>query len=244
MMRWLVLILSVFATPLVAQPAPSATIAASRQALGLQLAEITNSEALSRVQLDKMLRETFPKQMAANPDFVELESMFPGVSAKVVDALAPIVMTGVLERLPTLWERIGVIYASEFSERELRQLIGFYSSPVGVRLIDIMGRRSDFSKAIDTVLRDPDAKLSPDDMKSGLQIGIRGVVQELTPAETAEIRRFFESSPVGAKMVAVTPRVQSTAADWGNEPSPELDAQVEAAVQAVLKPYIDGKVAP
>ena len=59
--------------------------------LGYELASVTNGEALTRTQLDKVFRETFPKQLAANPQFVEIENMYPGFSAQLVDRIGRII---------------------------------------------------------------------------------------------------------------------------------------------------------
>ncbi len=230
------------APPLVAQPSsPVPASAGVRQALAYQLAAFTNSEAAMRVQMDKLLRETLPQQFAAQPDFAELEAAYPGVSAAMVDAMAPIMLEDTLARMPDLWKRIGSVYAAAFSESELQTLIGFYRSPAGVRLLDAMRRNSDMSKAVAQVLNNPDSPIRAEDLRAGQDAAISAAQAELTPAELDEIGRF-EASPLGAKLLSVAPQAQQVSAAWSNESTPELDAKLDKAMQRILSSYIEGKV--
>jgi hypothetical protein len=237
--------LALWASPSLAAPATdpeAATALSRRQALGYAIAELTNSEALTRVQFDKMLKDTLPKQLGANPDFIELEAAIPGITDKVIDAMAPIIIKHVITRLPALWTRVGALYANGLTQRELEQVLAFYQSPVGRRLMDAMGKKMDYSRAVRQGIQDPKTPLTADDIQSAQQIGVLGLQQELTAADLVEIKRF-ESLPVGPKLGALALRFQEVTAAWGNEPSPEVDAAVQEAVMAAMKPELE-KLAP
>lgn len=226
-------------------PAAQASVASSvipvKAGPAYELAKVTNSEAMNRVQLDKLLSDTLPKQFAANPDFVELEAAFPGIIKKIIDAVRPIVVEETLPSLPILWRRIGGIYAQGLTEIEINRLLAFYRSPTGQHLLDIIARNADFSRAMNRMLKEEDTTLTSSDLMSATRVGILTLRNELSPMEIEEVRTI-EQTPLGAKMLELAPRVHAEIALWGNEPSPELDAKIEAAVMAIVKTYVGGKV--
>lgn len=206
-----------------------------------ELAKVTNSEAMNRVQLDKLLNDTLPKQFAANPDFVELEAAFPGITRKVIDSVRSIAVEATLSALPILWGRIGGIYSQGLTEIEINRLLAFYRGPTGQHLLDIIARNADFSRAMNRMLKGEDSRLTSSDLMSGTRVGILTLRNELSPMEIEEVRTI-EQTPLGAKMLELGPLVNAEIALWGNEPAPELDAKVEAAVMAIVETYIGGKV--
>lgn len=230
------------ASPVLAHSAiPVPASSSANQTLAYQLAAFTNSEAAMRVQMDKLLRETLPQQFATQPDFVELEAAYPGISAALVEGMAPLMLKDTLARMPDLWKRIGSIYAAAFSEAELHALTDFYRSPAGVRLLDAMRRNSDVSKAVANALNNPDSPIRAEDLQASQDAALSATQAELTPAELEDIGKF-EASPLGAKLLEVAPRAQQAATAWSNESTPELDAKLDKAMQRILSSYIEGKV--
>jgi hypothetical protein len=247
MMRVGMMALALLSAPVMAQPhSVDPTPRAEVMSLSYQVAQVTNSETLTRLQLNKMLGETLPKQFAANPDFVEMESRFPGITAAFIEKLSPAIVDTVIPRLPELWARVSPVYARSFSENELRELLNFYRSPVGTRMIEIIGKRGDFTRLLGEAMRTSDPKVSAEGISSGIDIGIRAVGAEMSAADKAEIQRF-ESSPLGPKLLSIRPELAAMSAEWGNEPSPSDDAKVDAAIRAFfdgyLKDHAEGKVA-
>jgi hypothetical protein len=222
------------------QPPPVAATAQQRQ-LAARLVRILNSEALTRTQLIKMLDETLPKTLSTNPTFAELERDYPGISKGFLDAMRPIILEGTLSRMPTLWARLEPIYTRSFTEAELQALLAFYTSPTGTRIIDKMGRGSDFSQMLGNVIASDDKRVTVKDMQAGIQTGIAEVVRSSSDEDIAAIKALNATS-AGAKLPAVNQQVQAEAAAWGNEADPEMDTKIEEAVKAVVAKYI-GKTA-
>ena len=61
--------------------------------------------------------------------------MLRGVPAAKVNNVADILKAEMLESTPELLDEITLIYADEFTDPELNDLIAFYSSPTGQKLI-------------------------------------------------------------------------------------------------------------
>lgn len=216
-------------------PAPAA-VDPARLALGTELARLTNGEDVSNAQLRKMFSDTMPKALAANPDIAAMEKQYPGIIAAMLDAMRPLFAAHMAREMPRQWPVIGRIYAERMSVAELQATLAFYRSATGQRVIRLMSEESDFSVAINQAIADPDSKMSESGLRAGVNSGIAALQRQLTPAEMADVTRF-EASPAGLKLRAAIPVIQSAVVAMGNQPTPELDAQLEKAMIDVVQKF-------
>ena len=220
-----------------AQPPASATADAEHGKIASELTRVLNSENLMRAQIGKMLDETLPKTFAASPDFAAMEREHPGVTTAVIDAMRPIILRGTLARLPELTARLSPIYARSFTTAELRTLLDFYTSPAGQRVIKAMGEGADFSRLLGDMIASDSATVTTEGLRAGLESGKAQVMRTATPEDFKTMEALF-ATDLGAKMRAVAPKVQAESVAWGNDPDPELDAQVETAVKNAITRYL------
>jgi hypothetical protein len=226
-----------------AQTPPAAAVDPARLALGTELAKITNGENVSNAQLDKMLSDTMPKALAANPDIAAMERKYPGIIAAMLAAMRPLFEAHVARDMPRQWPMIGRLYAERMSAPEIQATIAFYRSTTGQRVIQLMGEESDYSAVINQAIAEPDSKITESGLRSGVSSGIAALQRRLTPAEIAEVARF-EASPAGLKLRGTIPVIQSAIVAMGNEPTPELDAQLEKAMQDVVATFTSERPKP
>jgi hypothetical protein len=219
---------------------PTAAGDAQREALALELAELLNSEALTRTQSVRLMNETVPRSLAASPEFAAMEKQFPGIGKAVIDAMAPIVIEGTVKRLPELWRRLAPAYFDAFTADELREVIAFYRSPLGTRIIQIMGEESDFAGAMAEAMHSPNGNISQNAVRQGIEAGSAGLVRRLSAEDLRKIGEFM-ATPAGKKVGEIAPRVQQIAAEWGNDQPPELQQQVQAAVVSAVQRYTGKK---
>ncbi len=59
--------------------------------------------------------------------------------AKDFDAIMPIVIQGAMQRLDQLAEMLAVVYARNFTVDEIHDLIAFYKTPTGEKLLERQG---------------------------------------------------------------------------------------------------------
>jgi len=223
--------------PVVAATTTAATapVSAEQQRLALELARAMNSEELTRAQISKMLDDTLPKTFGATPEFAAMERDNPGITKAVIEAMRPIILNGTLTRLPTLWERLVPIYTRMFSVAELHTLLDFYTSPAGVRVIKAMGEGADYSRLLGDMIVNNSKTVTSDGVSAGVQSGVAQVIRTATPEDIKAMQALVATS-AGKKLPMLNQEVQAASVAWGNEPVPELDAQVESAVKdAVIK---------
>lgn len=121
----------------------------------------------------------------------------------------------------------------------MRQMLLFYRSDTGRWLIDQIATGVDFSGMIDTMIKNPEARVTPDDLRNSLQgAAVTGVVRTMTKQREADLRAMLATS-AGRKIRALNPRLLAIAAAWSNEPDPEGDARIDAIVEGVIGKYID-----
>jgi len=226
----------VTAPPITAAPV-AAPVSAEQRKLALELARAMNSEELTRAQISKMLDDTLPKTFAATPQFAAMEKDHPGVTKAVIEAMRPIIVTSTLARLPSLWERLAPIYTRMFSVAELHTLLDFYTSPAGARVIKTMGEGADYSRMLGDMVANNNSVVTSDGVTAGVQSGVAQVIRSATPEDMKAMIALVATS-AGKKLPMLNREVQAASIAWGNEPEPELDAQVESAVKDAVVKYL------
>ena len=200
----------------------------------LELAEVLNSPALMRVQFDKLFDETFPRSFAANSEMVALETTEPGILKEMLAAMRPILEEDLRASLPELWNDLAKIYAAELQASEIKEVTAFYRSEVGQHLVAAMGEGMDFSTAVSKSLLAPDDELQEQDLTAGLMAGVAGLSKRLTPEDYQAIIDFTSKSP-GSKLATIAPKTVAETTRWSNRADPETEAEVQAAVDAVVQ---------
>jgi hypothetical protein len=239
------LALGVAAEPLPAQQAaaPAAAIDPARRALGRDLAQLLNSEAMTIAMLERTLVETMPKAMLADPNVKALEEAYPGVLKAMIEAMTPILTGEMRAEMPRLWTMLGDLYAENLNEADLRAALAFYGSPTGRRIIDFMGEKTDLAPMIDQMVSSGDYTVTEQGIKASATTGASKMATALSPSEVAETTRFA-LTPEGKRIVALTPRVHKLVTEWSNAPTPELDAKLDKAIAAVIAKYTGQKIDP
>ena len=131
--------LAVAAVPAVAQQAPSsapplkqaspAAIAAAREILAMK-----NAAAMYASAVPNIVQQTRDQLMQSNLNY-----------QKDLNEVAVIVAQKLAGREKEIGEGMAKIYANEFSEQELKDLVTFYKSPLGQKLLSTEPRAIQFS---------------------------------------------------------------------------------------------------
>ena len=218
-------------------PPAAARIAPARLALGLELARLLNSEAGTIAMLEKMLGESLPRAILADPNVAAMERQYPGIVADMIAAMKPLMITYMRGELPSLWEPLAALYATHLSEADLHEVIAFYSSPTGARIIAFMEQSVDYEPMLREMAASGDYALSDAAMDNAEAASVEQLPGQLSPGEMAAVVRFT-NTPAGRRFVALLEQSKAIVSQWAAEPTPELDARLEAAVMAVINKRI------
>ncbi|WP_433909536.1 DUF2059 domain-containing protein [Sphingomonas yabuuchiae] len=116
------------------QAAPAAQAAARPAAL--TLARLLYPEALvvNATGTDVMVAQL----LATDPKMKAREDKHPGIVRAIAEAVQPLRVRSMRERMPVLWQRQAAIYGAAFTEPELATLNRFYATPAGQALVATM----------------------------------------------------------------------------------------------------------
>jgi hypothetical protein len=209
------------------------------KALGVEMASVLNSEELTLKQSRKLFDETMPKVLAANAEYKQIEVSYPGFTAHIIAAIRPEAERSTIQRLPALWDRLGALYARNLTEADMRQALAFYRSPSGSWLIRVVGEGADFSKLVQQSIDKPDSNIQSGDLREAIIVpGAKALTSSATPAQRKDIIRFV-FSPAGVKIRRLGPAVMQTVTAWSNEPQPDAEKVIEAAVTKAASEFIE-----
>lgn len=146
----LALLLAGLTAPAVAQPKLAAPAARSGQ---VDEARLVAARELLRVQgvgamMERMYRDLAPSMalgvlgsLATNADakplLDQLEARGEEAKQELVRLAAEEFLASMTRRIPQLLERFAVEYASSFTEQELKDALAFFSSPSGLRFLEL-----------------------------------------------------------------------------------------------------------
>jgi hypothetical protein len=111
------------------KPATPAAIAAAKEILGMK-----NASAMYASAVPNLVEQTKNSLMASNLNY-----------QKDLNEVAVIVAKNLAGREKEIGDGMAQVYASEFTEQELKDLVTFYKSPLGAKLLVTEPRAIQFS---------------------------------------------------------------------------------------------------
>lgn len=206
------------------------------QQAALELAQVTNSEAviIGSSSDDEKVLALVPQLADANADLASLEKQYPGFLVEFAREMIPITNRSWRERLPELWRRQAVLYASTFTAAELAKLKAFYSSPTGQKLISRLQAAMQPKAMVDEAKASPDFKFGAQSVMSDIRAAVPQAVAAMNADDEAELSKLMQSGLL-ERMREMGPKTQSIAIDWMNESASWEEEATQNAFDAVLK---------
>lgn len=240
---------SPIATPIpVPPPAPPAPAKVNptpaSRALALQLAEVMNSEALTRKQIDHAYTVTMPAVLRSDPQFQAMEQIYPGITAVAIKAEREIIEGNALTRLPEAHRFLAERYAQYLEAAELAELLAFYRGPIGQKAILAVGENTDISESLAKNLEDPFREITRDEIGAAtMRKSAPKFFSSLSPDEFRELLRFG-ATPAARRLRAAQPLVLGEFAKYVNELNREVVPRAQQNVAKAVGAFVatkDGK---
>jgi len=240
------------ACALVAMPAlgaPAASVQASAAPAAAQAAIPDNAMRLSMLlnPADKALdigmrgfRTGIDLALKRNPDDASVYDQNPGLLQAIIDASGPVLRKHLIATIPVAQTRYAAFYAEKFSAQEIDELIAFYSTPTGAKVIDAMYAGIDLAKLSEGVDKEGNLHLTPEAVAEA-NSELEAKLPDKFDADDWKEIFMFGATPTHAKLMRVIPEFNQLAARLQNEPDPALDAELNETVTATVKTYMANK---
>jgi len=179
----------------------------------------------------------FTAQLERSPDDAALFKQFPGLDRAILDALRPILTRHVTAEIPAIDRRSAEFFAERFSPAELDRLIEFYSSLTGTKLIQGMYAGADLGKLMDGIDKSGNSQLRPGHLDDFTRSTVTRFYPILDKSDEAYLAKFGKT-PLFVKLQAALPDFQKLMSELASAPTPELDAEMEKAVDRVVEEFL------
>ncbi len=219
-----------------AQPATDGAPVAPQPANAMQLARLLNPDDKIVAASDRAFRTGFEAALANDKETSAMLKEHPALLEAIYASAVPVVRKHVSAGMPRLHSRSAAFYAGRFTPAEIDQLIGFYGSPTGVKMVAGLYAGLDMGKIVDAIGPEGKGPLTGDTMKGVIGSAAFGI---LPTFEAADWKAFteFTKSPVFVKVREATPDMLKMTADMANEPNPEFDAELEQVIGKTVQDY-------
>jgi len=160
--------------------------------------------------------------------FSSLNSIQDGLGAKVAARGKAEIVGLVKDRIPQLHDRLATLFAANCSEQERSELITFYSSSAGAKIIRSITLSNAGAEALD------DDKITADEAMKASREASRIAARTLDSAEQAEMIKFAFSA-AGRRVKLIGPEVQAISAEWMTATMAEFGQRIEPIVTDMVE---------
>jgi len=202
----------------------------------MRLSQLANpAEHILEIGL-KAFEAGMSAELKNNPEDAAFFAANPGLLGEITKVGRLIVRRHFLAAIPGQQRRYAQFYAAKFSPEEIDQLISFYSSPTGAKVVRAMFAGVDLKKLSEGVSPEGKPMVTASQILESKRSSMSGLLDEFDADDWKSLFTFM-SEPVHAKLLKVVPEFNQLVADMANEPTPELDAELEKAVQKTTAAY-------
>jgi hypothetical protein len=227
---------------------PSTTLAQSQEQFDAPVSAPlpANALALSEVLVprDKVVEMTvnalefgFNAELERDQETAELFAEYPGLDRAILDAIRPVILKHVLADLPMLVRSTAQFYAERFSSAEIDGLVEFYGSPTGSKLIAGMFLGADFGMLMDGIDDSGQSNYTAGDVAGFTMASLRRIFPIFDDSDKAYMEKFEKTALFG-KLKAALPDYLELAASAMNEPTPEMDSEMEEVIERVVTDFM------
>lgn len=242
-----ILILMCLAAPMAAHADPAGQPAPDGEPTGLAHKPVIREDALELARLlnppepiialaGRSFDQAFNKGLESEGGGEALEKEFPGLVEALRQATRDATLADLRGDMPAIHRRYARFIAEHFTSEETSELIGFYRSPTGAKIVQAKFSNIDLSGVVDRLADDPDAKLLTDDLKK-MNEGVMPAIWKGMSADDIRAVVTFGLRPVARKLRSAAPAMAAIETEIANEPDPELDAAIEAATQRIYRQF-------
>jgi len=232
----LAFLLAAPAAPLLAQ-APAAPESAPQAALSpkaMALLETVSPRAEFEQQFSQAFLGSFNQALAKDSGLTALEAAKPGLTEALRAAVTAELSRQIAEEYRHFSGALGHVYQDALTEPEMDEVIAFYRSPAGQRMMTRMKAAAQTSVAQMQQNGEADVQGTLQSVtSSALAAGIQSLSAEDLQAVTA-----FSTRPAGLKMAQTQGRIMAVTTEQTQAMVARLSAKFQPVIQQVMARYL------
>ena len=223
---------AVSGAPLAPAGPPAATVIPDNASRLSRL--IYPSDKVVEIRLDAY-DATIANDLKRDPQIAALLAKAPGLLDALSSAGRSVFKKHLIARTPILQQQFAQFYARNFSPAEIDQLIAFYSSSTGAKLISGLLSATNVSQLIAAMPASGDEGLTPE-QQDALRRMAAAHAQDQFTADDQKALRDFAATAVHAKLGKLRPEFHALLVSTEEDPGlePEMDRELQATAAAYL----------
>ena len=206
----------------------------------MKLARILFDEGRQVAATERLVDTEMAAAFSADPTFKELEEQYPGFLAALMKDMKPAMARHARTSLPRYHAELSKLLLDYFDAAEIEDLSRFYESPTGQKMLTGMSQNMSAQATITEAATDPDKPTSFSAVEQDHKASAKKVIALLDASDDAAIQEFGKK-PYFARVAVLGPAIRKIEQEVSNEPSPQLDAEIEKIMKAIVARYEAGK---
>jgi hypothetical protein len=226
-----------------AQPTAPVTAPAPATAVrpdAMELIGVLNPEGPMVDMVVRTFTDSMRSVVETNEDYQQLDQDYPGISRAIVDAMAQAMRADLIADLPVNRRRYARFYEERFTPGEIAELIRFYSSSAGQRLIAAKFAKLDAKPLMEEFAENPESQVSQQHIRDMNRAATSSIIGEMSAGDRNALL-VFARTPVFVKVTAARGPMEELETQIANEPDPALDKALEEAANSVIQRFTGKK---
>lgn len=206
-------------------------------AAGVRLAEVLNpADLVVAVEMRSFDEQLIPG-LRKQPEFLALEAEYPGLIDFLARDMRPLIEHYSKMNAPKAQKRMGLFFAQRLTIPELTNLLSFYTSPTGQKLVRAVMTNISMETIVEEVIADPDAPTSLDAINNAYEPALKALPSAMDASDKAALVAFMQR-PVFAKLRTLGPAMRRLQQAMINEPDPDFERLVQERVDTGIAQFI------
>lgn len=221
-------------TPIIAPPVATAQRVAPTPAAAAELARLYSAPDLTIPAEVRIFRDKFPEMVRQFPDYAELSKLAPTFAQDLTTAVEPSMVRYVERTAAEFQQQSAQVFLDRLSASEVADLIGFYKSAPGKRMLAAMVENANPDLLIDKAMKGEDFTAS--DATRQIADAARKTGRTMSAADQQAMIGFMRR-PGYRGLARISTRLNKLKVDILNAPDPKFEEEMMASMEELMKRY-------
>ena len=227
----------------IAEPSGAAASAALQSQLkpvsarAMALSRMLNPEREMRQVTERGFDAGFAAGKAADPAAAAVYAEHPGLEETIRVAGRKAVAANLDRIIANAQAKFARFYDERLTQDELQEMILFYGSPTGQKVVAGMYAGLDMTQLVQRMGPDGERDISGSDVGALNRATVVRILPSFTAADRTALLKF-STTPTFVKLRSILPDFQGLVASVANQPDPLLNAAIEKEVGKAVEEFL------